>query len=294
MTAALEAARQAHRAGNAAMARAHLDLALLREPASVAALTLLGILQAEAGFPDEAAAAFQGALALDPDDAGAHANLGRLLVTEGAHDAGLRELAQAVRLAPENIPIRVNFAAALLKAGRYAEGWRAYEWRLRLAGHSELPLPLLLPTLRPDQNLSGRTILVTQEEGLGDFIQFARLIPQLTERGARVLLWTPDELDRLFEGLLPGVTLLVGDVDRVSFDWHCPILSLPRALGTTLDTIPAPLNLRPDPALVRKWRAALPQAAERLCRHRLAGWRQARGTRWPRPSTGSATCRGGR
>src|SRR5258708_7772582 len=77
-------------------------------------------------------------------------------------------------------------------------------------------------------------------------------------RGGRVTLLCQPELQELLAGQL-GIEKVVADESAVGdFDVHCPLLSLPRAVGTTEQTVPATVPyLTADPTLVEKWRRRL-------------------------------------
>jgi len=174
-----------------------------------------------------------------------------------AHDA-------AVLRAPHDAQIRVNHAVALLHAGRLTEAWRDYEWRLRQPGHTGLPLATLLPDIAK-LDLRERTILVTHEEGFGDTLQFVRYVPLLAERGARVVLAVPRELERLARGFAGVAELCAFGTPLPRFDYHCPVFSLPRAFGTTMETIPGETPyLSVDPALIARWESRLPPGGLRV------------------------------
>jgi hypothetical protein len=107
-----------------------------------------------------------------------------------------------------------------------------------------------------------KTILLTAEQGLGDTIQFTRYAPVLAGMGAKVVLEIPSELGPLL-GRVAGVS---GTVARGAalpdFDLHCPLGSLPLALGTEVTTIPGPMSyVSPDEARIAKWRTRLPPGA---------------------------------
>jgi hypothetical protein len=86
--------------------------------------------------------------------------------------------------------------------------------------------------------LNGSRILLHAEQGLGDAIQFARYAPMVAERGATVLLEVHRHLVRLMT-TLPGVATVVARGQSLpAFDWQCPLMSLPLAFGTTVETIP--------------------------------------------------------
>jgi len=104
--------------------------------------------------------------------------------------------------------------------------------------------------------IGDRTILLHAEQGLGDTLQFCRYAPLMG--GADVILEVQAPLVRLLSHL-PGVTQIVARGDRLpAFDLQCPLMSLPLAFGTTLDTIPAATPyLSADPRLAATWRERL-------------------------------------
>jgi Glycosyltransferase family 9 (heptosyltransferase) len=101
-------------------------------------------------------------------------------------------------------------------------------------------------------------MLVHAEQGLGDTLQFARYVPHLVARGARVIFHVQPSLRSLMASL-PGNPLIVTDGDRLpDFDMHCPLLSLPFAFRTRLDTIPGETPYLSAPAdKVNAWRDRL-------------------------------------
>ncbi len=107
-------------------------------------------------------------------------------------------------------------------------------------------------------SLAGQTILVHAEQGLGDTIQFCRYASLLAERGARVVLEVQRSLRTLLAGLA-GVDVLLSPGDEPPpFDLYSPLLSLPLAFATDLDSIPAPRSyLVADPVRVAVWRSRL-------------------------------------
>ena len=179
-----------------------------------------------------------------------------VLKVEGRFEEAIKAHDQAVGLDPENPRFHVNRAVALLKAGRWISAWRDYEWRLRLSSASALDLDRLLPSLPDIEDLHGLTIVALHEEGFGDTLQFLRYLPLLADRGAHVVACVPRALVRLMR-TVPGVADVVTEPGRLPpYDFFCPFFSLPRAFGTTVETIPPPPLLLPDPVRVRHWMAA--------------------------------------
>ncbi len=157
----------------------------------------------------------------------------------------------------ERVADQLHLAVAhhLLAWGRFDTGWKEYEWRWKAGGIS--PAQFQQPQW-DGSRLDGRRILLWAEQGLGDTIQFIRFAPLVKAAGGAVLV----ECQPALAGLLasaPGVDGVVpfGEAPP-DFDVHLPLQSLPRVLGTTPETIPAEVPyLKPDPALVERWRARM-------------------------------------
>lgn len=143
-----------------------------------------------------------------------------------------------------------------LSIGDFARGWPGYEWRWRREGEQQ-PREFTQPQWR-GETLTGKTILLHAEQGFGDSIQFVRYLPMVAMKGGKIILELPDGLRPLIEKMkdVDG-TFRRGD-PLPQFDVHCPLLSLPLAFGTTIDTIPAPVPYLHAPAdRAQAWRARL-------------------------------------
>jgi len=219
-----------------------------------ALLCLAGILH-HAGDLAASVAAYRMALRHAPGHAGALSSLGNTLRAMGRLDEALAAHDSAIAATPGSVPdhamFRFHRATTLLAAGAFTEGWREYEWRWRRAGHK----PRFAAPPWRGQALEGRTILLHHEQGLGDTLQFVRYAPLVAERGGRVVLQVQPSLIGLLRAL-PGVAQVVAHGETPPpFDRHCPLMSLPLAFGTTLDSIPAaPAYLHADPARIAQWR----------------------------------------
>ena len=106
--------------------------------------------------------------------------------------------------------------------------------------------------------IAGKTVLLHGVHGFGDTIQFCRYLPRVVERGARVIFEVQEPLRELM-GTLPGAARIVSrGAPLPDFDSHCPLLSLPLALGTQLATIPSQTPyLRASPQAVMDWNGRL-------------------------------------
>jgi tetratricopeptide (TPR) repeat protein len=266
-----------HEAGQGAEALEVLEGAIAVDPGFAPAHNLAGIVRADLGDTTAAIAHFRRAIAILPDDAAGWANLGMQLKIEDRFDEALAAYDAALARSPADAHIRLNRALALLRAGRLAEAWPDYECRLWRAADAALPPERLLPSRSVLSDLAGRTVLVTHQDGFGDTLQFARYLPLLAARGARVLIWVPAELVALL-CRMPGVAeVLSGSRPAPPHDFHCPFTSLPRAFETELRDIPAGVPyLRADPDRVAFWAARLPPRAPGALRVGLVWAGQAR------------------
>lgn len=254
--------------GNLAVALKNLGLheqavavgrrALALMPADAGLLSNLGLaLSLRVGGDEAAAIALAHALLLEPNHAETRMN--RALVLRNLHRLDQAEDAcrRLIVERPEDAGPHTLLATCLLMRGDLAAGFREYEWRTRLAdGQVEARV---LPTPPWEGGaLDGRRILLHDEQGLGDGIQFARYAPLLARRGAHVIVECNDTLVRLF-ATLPGVATVVGRSSPTpEHDVHAALMSLPHLLGTTLATVPAEVPyLTAEPSLVRIWRDRL-------------------------------------
>ena len=91
--------------------------------------------------------------------------------------------------------------------------------------------------------LNGKTILLTTEQGFGDVLLTARYVPMVKARGGRVLMECHPELQRLLSGLEGIDGFVRAGTAYPAYDVHCPLMSLPHRLGTTIETVPPPTRL---------------------------------------------------
>jgi hypothetical protein len=107
--------------------------------------------------------------------------------------------------------------------------------------------------------MEGKTLFIHWEQGLGDTIQFCRYASLLKARGADVIMSVQEPLVRLIGQMDPSVRIVGSSVEPMAFDYHCPMMSLPLALATTLETIPArPSYLAASQQSRSKWAERLP------------------------------------
>jgi hypothetical protein len=141
-----------------------------------------------------------------------------------------------------------------LLLGDFAGGWPLYESRWKKSEFIRASQPFRKPQWTGREDLSGKTILLVAEQGLGDVIQFARYAPLIAKMGATVMVGAHRPLLPLLQSLA-GVDRLLSGGDAIPpYDFQSPLMSLPLALGTTLETIPGCVPyLHADPARLQRW-----------------------------------------
>jgi tetratricopeptide (TPR) repeat protein len=233
------------------------DRALTIRPDYAEALTHCGATLDALRRYDEALANYDRAIAIRPDFADAYGNRGTTYYNLKRLDAALADFDRALSLRPDLPEVHWNQATARLVTGDYARGFAEYEWRWQRETMASSKRDFPQPLWRGEE-VDGKTVLLHSEQGYGDSIQFCRYAPALAARGARVILEVEAPLQRLMTTLDGGVEIIGRGSPLPAFDTYCPLLSLPLAFGTRLDTVPsvAPyLHAQKDTA--EAWQARL-------------------------------------
>lgn len=211
----------------------------------------------------EAAEHFRRVILSDPHNHALHLNLGRALFFIREYHEAVSVVRRAIELAPDDPASHHALSGYLLAAGQFQEGWREHEWRIRhdRDGYESFLQDRSIPVSLPIWNgepLSGRTIVVAAEHGYGDGIQFIRYATLLARAGAKVCVACPSALVRLFrtvEGVADVFSRYNGDA---RFDYRCWLMSLPRLLATTSESIPRSVPyVKADEKAVEYWRLKL-------------------------------------
>jgi tetratricopeptide (TPR) repeat protein len=285
--------------------------ALRFNPNSTEMHSNLGVALAGMGKLEEAAASYREALRIAPKSAEAHNNLGNALRTLGQLKESLEHLDQAIRimptyaeaynnrgitqlhlgdaaaaiasygraidLKPDYAEARLNRALAMLGQGDMEQGWREYEgrWHGNGLGKRQFSQPEWTGEPLPE----GAVLLYT-EQGLGDTLQFIRYAPLVKARVGTVILEAPAALENVLKRS-PGISHFVPQGKALpEFTAHCPLLSLPRIIRTTLETVPAPVPyILPEPQRATRWQQVLQSLPGRKVGIAWQGNREFRGDR---------------
>jgi tetratricopeptide (TPR) repeat protein len=188
---------------------------------------------------EEALASYDRAIVLQPNHADAHNNRGQVLRELARYDEALASYDRALALQSQHVMAHCNAAALRLLTGDFERGWAHYEWRWLKKSVAQSKRNFPQPAWRGRQPISGKTILIHSEQGLGDTIQFSRYVSLVEACGAQAIFEVQKPLQALMVASL-GAKQVVGKGDSLpEFDLHCPLLSLPLLFGTQLQTIPS-------------------------------------------------------
>jgi len=220
----------------------HYLLALKCRPGMAGTLNNLGNAYLRLGETDGAIDYYHQALDIDPDDATAITNLGKALLDLGKVDDAVSCLRRAIEAAPDHAEAHHNLSLALLLQGKLEEGWAEYEWRLRSEkGARHRPFPQAPWVGQP---VDAKTVLVWGEQGVGDEVMFAGMVPDLVEAGAHVVLESDPRLVPLFERSFAGIECIgkgdppTAETRRDGIDFQSPGGNLGRWLRPNLESFP--------------------------------------------------------
>ena len=248
----------------------------------------------ELGRLEESVTAARRALALKPDFAEGAINLGNAFLKLDRMEEALEAYRRARAARPDYAPALCGEALALRNLGHYGEALAAFEAAEALgSGEAVAGKGCLLLTLGDFERgfegyearwLTGKSltealgtryptwagpgkgqdrVLVLNDHGLGDTIQFVRYLPRMAAAGVEATFVCPSKLHRLLKATMPS--RLVEAPPDEPFDAQIAVSSLPRAFHTRLDTVPADVPyLAAEPALSERWAARIGAAGYKI------------------------------
>lgn len=176
---------------------------------------------------------------------------------------------KAIKLNPENALAHWNLALALLESGQWGRGWDEHDWGLKKAQH-------LMQPMRTDRGIKdglpvwdgtpGKTVAVYGEQGLGDEIMFASMLPDLLKTN-KVIVECHKRLKTLFEHAFPQVTFygtredaeISWPYDHDDLEYRIAIGSLGKFYRRSTESFPGTPYLKAEPLLAagRKLRVGI-------------------------------------
>jgi tetratricopeptide (TPR) repeat protein len=240
--------------GQSDAAIACLDAAISIDSDCVEAYYNRGFMLKRRGHLDAAIASYDQAVARAHGFAEAYLGRGDALVQKNELEGAIASFNKAISVRPDFALANWAKSLTLLLSGDFEGGWALHEWRWKIAKDDKDLRSYVKPLWLGNESLKGKTILLYGEQGLGDWIQFCRYAPLISAMGAKVVLEAPASLIELAKSLEAVDELVLAGSAVPGFDYHCPLLTLPLAVKTDLETIPnSPAYLRSDFERVSKW-----------------------------------------
>ena len=237
-------------------AAAMFDEVLAQNPRSVEALLGRGIIEFKNARTEAALLYFNTALEADPACATAYTGRGLARQELGRFAEALADFERSLALNPGLVEGHSNLGALQLLLGDFEKGWEGYEYRKLWGDQCKVDAKAVWPVWNGEP-IAGKKLLVLDEAAHGDIFLLARYFPVLAGLGAEVTFKCRPRMIELIENV-PGVRIVADVEPGERFDYQVHLFSLPRALKTRLDTIPARVPyIEADPALTAKWAARL-------------------------------------
>jgi Tfp pilus assembly protein PilF len=216
------------------------DLAIEIKPDFEEAYINRGVILSTLMRPIDALKNFDLAIRFKPEHSIAYNNKGNVLTELSRFDEAIENYEKAVEINPNYAEAFNNIALLKLLLGKYEEGWKLFEWRWKGPQQKEFR-DLKKPLWLGNEVIKNKTILITAEQGLGDFIQFYRYCDLVEKLGAKIIIETPKELFSLIQYQNKKNIVIHKGQPLPIFDFYCPIMSLPLAFKTNIHNIPSSL-----------------------------------------------------
>lgn len=237
---------------------------LKQNPDHPQALNNLGITLCHQGLFEEGITCYQKATKINSEYTEAISNLACAFRATGRTDEALKLYEKVIIQKPEFAEAHNNYAMMLLSVGKFDEGFLEYEWRWKTKQLKEAHRIFDRPQWI-GEDIRGKSLLIHAEQGFGDTLQFGRYAKVAQQLGIRVTLEVPSILVRIMSSM-GGLEQVVALGDPLpEFDYHCPMLSLPRAFKTQLDSIPSKTPyLYADNADIKVWKDRLHSGSNKM------------------------------
>jgi len=209
---------------------------------------------------DEAILCFKKALQINSKSIEALIGIGNVKNQYKKYSEALNYFNYALKIDINNPKANLNKGMSLIRLGDFREGWKLFEYRWQVTGTKEFKKFQNIPLWLGDKPLQNKTLIIWAEQGFGDTIQFSRYIPILLNEnpGLKIIASVPNALINLFKGLHKDILVASEELEAITGEFQCPIMSLPYALKSTLQTIPNMTPyIYPEAFIIEKWRKKL-------------------------------------
>ncbi len=208
--------------------------------------------------PEDALDSYNRALELSPNNGSLFYNRANVLQKLARIDEAIESYGKALKYKPDLAEAKMEQSHSRLTAGDFKRGFQEYESRWETPQLKSAQLRSPKPLWLGKENLAGKTVLLWAEQGFGDTIQFMRYVPLVARTAGLTILRVPAVLEPLAQTLDNHASIITFGDALPDHDFNCPLMSLPLAFGTTLESIPANVPyLSAKTEQVEKWRNQL-------------------------------------
>jgi len=258
--------------GRAKEAISHYGEVLQDAPEKLEAMTNLGIAYMVTDDITAAEEQFKKLIKLYPKDSEPYQNLANLYSKMNRYEEAIKNYETALELQPAFPNALVNYSVTLRKVNRVEEtigllnkaiehrpelpeahwnlslshlllgdlenGFEKYEWRWKGAVKELTPRKLPGSIWDGKESLTGKTVFIHSEQGLGDHIQYLRFFPLLGQMGAKVIAEFPEPLLDFAKKFSTSINWIKRGAHKFpKYDIYCPMMSLPHRLGINLQNL---------------------------------------------------------
>lgn len=228
------------------------------DPNFIAAYEELGECLSQVFQEEEAVEWFKKYIVANPKDPVGHAYLGQTRRELGEVVEGQDDLRRAIEIDPKNPLFHQAFGMGELLLGHLETGWAEVEHRWDMPDFAPMKSKMVAPRWDGTASLSGKTIFLQPEQGMGDAIHFIRCSKLMADQGATIYAGCHAPLKRVLE-TVPGVhKVLAAGEPLVTTDYWVPTMTLPKYFGAQGGEYYAPQSyITADPARVAVWKERL-------------------------------------
>jgi hypothetical protein len=213
------------------------------KPLSSEAHNNLGTALAAKNELDKATLCYREAIRLNTNDPIPYNNMAQALIKEGKIAEAIAYFRSSLQLDIMFSGAHLNLSLALLSAGNLSEGWQEYEWRWQAKDFPSVKRDFPQPRWQ-GEDITGKTILVWAEQGVGDEILFASMLPDITARAGHCIIECEPRLVALFARSFPDTEVVPRSnppyprTAQPDIQFQIPMGSLAQWFRNSLDSFP--------------------------------------------------------
>jgi tetratricopeptide (TPR) repeat protein len=183
-------------------------------------------------------------------------DLGNIKMLTGSYEAAKTYYFQAIDIDPNYPMSQFNLSKYYLANDQYHKGFDLYEMRFKTDKYALEDANFIEKKWR-GEDLTGKTLFVLSEQGFGDSILFARFVRELKQACKQLIFCCKKPLQPLYQDQGLGDTFQEIEEGLPEFDYHIPLLSIPRVRQLGYESISGGSYIKPSADKVENWKNKL-------------------------------------